>query len=72
MKQMNCKKCRHCVLISGTGTVTCNAFLDKDDKVKTLDFRPYACMFFESKKMIKRRNKEEQLEMNKLLKGYSK
>lgn len=69
---MNCKKCGHCVFISETGTVTCNAFLDKDGNVKKLFSRPYACIFFESKKMIKRRNREEQLKVNKLLKGYSK
>lgn len=53
---MNCKKCRNCVLLDQEGAVTCRAFLDNDDNVKTFS-RPYACMFFEHKRKARKKDK---------------
>lgn len=57
MRQMNCKKCRNCVLVDQAGKVTCRAFVDDDNKVRTFS-RPRACMFFENRRKFEKENKK--------------
>lgn len=67
MKLMNCKKCWHCVFVDKKDQVTCNAFLDENDEVKTFS-RPCACMFFKDKKKIEKENEERFQEFLKEIK----